>query len=84
MRYVQVVVDEIVFNNIDPMKHPGSWGLSKLLKEFVTIGGKLLHGISDHTLLNSLGLLNDVSSVDIVNFSLPNLPVPPNAFTSIM
>lgn len=40
-------------------------------------------GISDHTLLNSLGLLNDASSVDIVNFSLPNLPAPPNAFRGI-
>ncbi|BAT78689.1 Protein translocase subunit [Vigna angularis] len=88
IRYMQAVVDEIVFNNIDPVKHPRSWGLSKLLKEFVTVGGKLLHaesfeGISDHTLLNSLGLLNDVSSVDIVNFSLPNLPAPPNAFRGI-
>ncbi|KAK7353230.1 hypothetical protein VNO80_18671 [Phaseolus coccineus] len=87
LQYMQAVVDEIVFNNIDPVKHPRSWGLSKLLKEFVTVGGKLLHesfgGISDHTLLNSLGLLNDVSSVDIVNFSLPNLPAPPNAFRGI-
>ncbi|ESW09463.1 hypothetical protein PHAVU_009G129400 [Phaseolus vulgaris] len=86
-QYMQAVVDEIVFNNIDPVKHPRSWGLSKLLKEFVTVGGKLLHesfgGISDHTLLNSLGLLNDVSSVDIVNFSLPNMPAPPNAFRGI-
>ncbi|KAL2339739.1 hypothetical protein Fmac_007679 [Flemingia macrophylla] len=86
-QYMQAVVDEIVFSNIDPFKHPRSWGLSKLLKEFVTVGGKLLHesfgGISDDTLLNSLGLLNDVSSVDIVNFSLPNLPVPPNVFRGI-
>jgi len=34
-------------------------------------------------LLNSLGLVNDLSSVDIVNFSLPNLPAPPNAFRGI-
>ncbi|XP_027339248.1 protein translocase subunit SECA2, chloroplastic isoform X2 [Abrus precatorius] len=82
-QYMQAVVDEIVFSNIDPLKHPCSWGLSKLLKEFMTVGGKLLHGISDDTLLNSLGLLNDVSSVDVVNFSLTNLPPPPNAFRGI-
>ncbi|KAG5031420.1 hypothetical protein AAZX31_06G111900 [Glycine max] len=86
-QYMQAVVDEIVFSNIDPLKHPRSWGLSKLLKEFVTVGGKLLReslgGISDDTLLNSLGLVNDLSSVDIVNFSLPNLPAPPNAFRGI-
>lgn len=39
--------------------------------------------ISDDTLLNSLGQLSEVSSVDIVNFSLPNLPAPPNAFRGI-
>lgn len=102
------------------------------MKEFMTIGGKLLHGrlicnnccpwlpsaqifcslhflflaqstyiiiinismvkcilaesfggTRDDTLLNSLRQLNDVSSVDIVNFSLPNLPAPPNAFRGI-
>ncbi|KAJ1382561.1 SecA, Wing/Scaffold superfamily, partial [Sesbania bispinosa] len=86
-QYMQAVVDEIVFNNIDPVKHPRSWGLSNLLKEFMTIGGKLLHesfgGISDDTLLNSLGQVSEASSVDIVNFSLPNLPAPPNAFRGI-
>lgn len=40
-------------------------------------------GTRDDTLLNSLRQLNDVSSVDIVNFSLPNLPAPPNAFRGI-
>ncbi|KAK7311517.1 hypothetical protein RJT34_09718 [Clitoria ternatea] len=87
LQYMQAVVDEIVFSNIDPLKHPRSWGLSKLLKEYMNIGGKLLHEsferINDGTLLNSLGLLNDVSSVDIVNLSLPNLPAPPNALRGI-
>ncbi|KEH35340.1 preprotein translocase subunit SecA [Medicago truncatula] len=87
LQYMQAVVDEIVFSNIDPVKHPRSWGLSNLLKEFKTIGGKLLHesfgGINDDTLLNSLGQLNEVKSVDVVNFCLPNLPAPPNAFRGI-
>lgn len=42
-----------------------------------------LGGISDDTLLNSLGLVNDLCLVDIINFSLPNLPAPPNAFRGI-
>ncbi|CAJ2667697.1 unnamed protein product [Trifolium pratense] len=88
LQYMQAVVDEIVFSNIDPLKHPRSWGLSNLLKEFKTIGGKLLHaeslgGINDDALLNSLGQLNEVNSVDVVNFCLPNLPAPPNAFRGI-
>ncbi|KAI5405877.1 Protein translocase subunit SA2 [Lathyrus oleraceus] len=88
LQYMQAVVDEIVFNNIYPLKHPHSWDLSNLLKEFKTIGGKLLHaesfgGINDDTLLNSLGLLNEVNSVDVVNVCLPNLPAPPNAFRGI-
>ncbi|XP_012571928.1 protein translocase subunit SECA2, chloroplastic isoform X2 [Cicer arietinum] len=86
-QYMQAVVDEVVFSNIDPLKHPRSWGLSNLLKEFKTIGGKLLHesfgGINDDTLLNSLRQLNEVNSVDVVNFCLPNLPAPPNAFRGI-
>ncbi|XP_057446945.1 protein translocase subunit SECA2, chloroplastic isoform X2 [Lotus japonicus] len=86
-QYMQAVVDEIVFSNTDPLKHPRSWGLNNLSREFMTIGGKLLHEsfgvISDDTLLNSLGQLSEVSSVDIVNFSLPNLPAPPNAFRGI-
>ncbi|MED6201452.1 Protein translocase subunit SA2, chloroplastic [Stylosanthes scabra] len=86
-QYMQAVVDEIVFSNINPMKHPSTWSLSKLLKEFTTIGGKLLDesfgGITDDSLLNSLGQLNDMGSIDIVSFSLPNLPAPPNAFRGI-
>ncbi|CAL0319428.1 unnamed protein product [Lupinus luteus] len=86
-KYMQAVVDEIVLSNIDPLKHPRSWSLSKLLKEFMTVGGKLLHesfgGITDDNLLKSLGKLHDISSLDIVYFSLPNLPAPPNAFRGI-
>ncbi|KAB2093816.1 hypothetical protein ES319_A02G118300v1 [Gossypium barbadense] len=41
-QYMQAVVDEIVFGNADPLKHPRYWSLSKLLKEFINIGGKLL------------------------------------------
>lgn len=83
------------------------------MKEFMTIGGKLLHGkyyyssclilahskiqqnklkqnitesfagITRDTLLKSLEQLHDLGSIDIVNFSLPNLPAPPNAFRGI-
>ncbi|KAF7816593.1 protein translocase subunit SECA2, chloroplastic isoform X1 [Senna tora] len=82
-QYMQAVVDEIVIGNVDPQKHPDSWVLSKLIKEFVAIGGKLLHRITNVTLLKSLGQLYDVGSMDIVNFSLPNLPAPPNTFRRI-
>ncbi|KAI4337855.1 hypothetical protein L6164_016224 [Bauhinia variegata] len=85
--YMQAVVDEIVLANVNPLKHPDSWDLSKLLKEFMTMGGKLLHesfaGITNDTLLKSVGKLQDASSIDIVNLSLPNLPAPPNAFRGI-
>ncbi|KAJ7959174.1 Protein translocase subunit SecA [Quillaja saponaria] len=86
-QYMQAVVDEIVLGNVDPLKHPSNWNLSKLLKDFTAIGGKLLdesfEGVSVNTLVSSLGQLHDLSSIDIVNFSLPNLPTPPNAFRGI-
>ncbi|XP_075664837.1 protein translocase subunit SECA2, chloroplastic-like [Castanea sativa] len=45
LQYMQAVVDEIVFGNADPLKHPRSWSLGKLMKEFISIAGKLLDGI---------------------------------------
>lgn len=86
-QYMQAVVDEIVFGNADPLKHPRSWNLSKLLKEFITIGGRLLHepfvGISEEAFLKSLLQLHESSSINTSNFHLPNMPKPPNAFRGI-
>ncbi|KAJ6391719.1 hypothetical protein OIU77_025644 [Salix suchowensis] len=86
-QYMQAVVDEIVFGNADPLKHPRNWNLVKLLKEFKTIGGKLLHepfvGVSEEAFLKSLSQLHESSSINISNFHLPNLPKPPNAFRGI-
>ncbi|KAM7257777.1 hypothetical protein ACFE04_013518 [Oxalis oulophora] len=86
-QYMQAVVDEIVFQNVDPQKHPRYWSVGKLLHEFVMVGDKLLKdsfaGITEEDLVESLGTLNEGSSVDIGSFSLPNLPNPPNAFRGI-
>ncbi|KAA8528155.1 hypothetical protein F0562_035594 [Nyssa sinensis] len=86
-QYMQAVVDEIIFGNVDPLKHPSSWSLGKLLKEFKGIAGKILDGsfsgITDEALLKSLAQLHNLSSVDINDFHLPNLPKPPNAFRGI-
>ncbi|XP_057994709.1 protein translocase subunit SECA2, chloroplastic-like isoform X1 [Hevea brasiliensis] len=86
-QYMQAVVDEIVFGNADPLKHPRSWSLDKLLREFIIIGGKLLDGsfagVTEEALLKSLLQLHESSSVDINNFYLPNLPKPPNVFRGI-
>ncbi|TYH28255.1 hypothetical protein ES288_A02G129700v1 [Gossypium darwinii] len=51
-QYMQAVVDEIVFGNADPLKHPRYWSLSKLLKEFINIGGKLLDDVDNFHLPN--------------------------------
>ncbi|KAM4077118.1 hypothetical protein ACJW30_12G115200 [Castanea mollissima] len=87
LQYMQAVVDEIVFGNVDPLKHPRSWSLGKLLKEFISIAGKLLDdsfaGITKDALLKSLGQLHDSSSIDIDSFYLPNLPKPSNSFRGI-
>lgn len=86
-QYMQAVVDEIVFGNVNALKHPSKWNLGKLLKEFIGISGRLLDdsfvGISEETLLKALAQLHELSSVDINNFYLPNLPTPPNAFRGI-
>ncbi|XP_028104794.1 protein translocase subunit SECA2, chloroplastic-like isoform X2 [Camellia sinensis] len=42
---MQAVVDEIIFGNVDPLKHPSKWNLGKLLKEFNGISGKILNGM---------------------------------------
>ncbi|XP_057469284.1 protein translocase subunit SECA2, chloroplastic isoform X2 [Actinidia eriantha] len=86
-QYMQAVVDEIIFGNVDPLKHPSKWNLGKLLKEFNVIAGKILNdsfvAITEEALLESLGQMHELSSVNINNFQFPNLPSPPNAFRGI-
>ncbi|GKU98466.1 hypothetical protein SLEP1_g11471 [Rubroshorea leprosula] len=86
-QYMQAVVDEIVFGNADPLKHPRYWSLAKLLKEFIAISGKLFDdsfmGITEEDLQKSLEQLHQSSSVDVDNFYLPKLPKPPDCFRGI-
>ncbi|GMP46811.1 hypothetical protein CsSME_00014833 [Camellia sinensis var. sinensis] len=86
-QYMQAVVDEIIFGNVDPLKHPSKWNLGKLLKEFNGISGKILNesfvAITEVALRESLTQLHELSSVSINDFHLPNLPSPPNAFRGI-
>lgn len=86
-QYMQAVVDEIIFGNVDPLKHPRYWSLDKLLKEFIAIAGKILDdlfaGISGDTLLKSIEELPELNSIDINNFYFPDLPKPPNLFRGI-
>ncbi|KAK4801812.1 hypothetical protein SAY86_000015 [Trapa natans] len=86
-QYMQAVVDEIVIGNANPAKHPSTWNLGNLLREFAAISGELLDGsfsgISVEILLNSLLELQELSSIDINNFCLPDLPKPPNTFRGI-
>ncbi|KAL4587260.1 hypothetical protein LXL04_000128 [Taraxacum kok-saghyz] len=86
-QYMQAVIDEIVLGNVNPLKHPSSWNLDKLLKDFVAISGKILDesctGITVESLSQSLVDVNEVSDVDINDFHFPNLPQPPNAFRGI-
>ncbi|KAE8100197.1 hypothetical protein FH972_018122 [Carpinus fangiana] len=93
LQYMQAVVDEIVCGNVDPLKHPRSWSLGKLLREFISIAGTLLDAdgtfedsfaeITEEALLDSIGQLHDFSSIDIDNFYLPKLPKPPNSFRGV-
>ncbi|KAL5843967.1 hypothetical protein ACOSQ3_009982 [Xanthoceras sorbifolium] len=86
-QYMQAVVDEIVFGNVDPLKHPRHWSLGKLLKEFITIAGKLLDdsfaGITEEGLLTSLAQIHQLNATDINNLNFPGLPKPPNSFRGI-
>ncbi|KAL0432231.1 UNVERIFIED_CONTAM: protein translocase subunit SECA2, chloroplastic [Sesamum latifolium] len=77
------MADEIIFKNVDPTKHPSSWSLGKLLKEFNVISGKLLNGVTEEHLLQSLTQVHGLSSIDIDEFHLPSLPKPPSAFRGI-
>ncbi|XP_011074819.1 protein translocase subunit SECA2, chloroplastic isoform X1 [Sesamum indicum] len=86
-QYMQAVVDEIIFKNVDPAKHPSSWSLGNLLNEFNVISGKLLNdlfaGVTEEHLLQSLTQVHGLSSIYIDEFHLPSLPKPPNAFQGI-
>ncbi|GER40310.1 protein translocase subunit SecA [Striga asiatica] len=86
-QYMQAVVTEIVLTNADPAKHPSSWNLVKLLKEFIRISGNAsadsFAGVTEEQLLQSLTRVHSLNSVDIDNFHLPTLPKPPNSFRGI-
>ncbi|KAL3504266.1 hypothetical protein ACH5RR_034107 [Cinchona calisaya] len=86
-QYMQAVVDEIIFKNVNPLKHPSSWSLGKVLKEFNDMGAELLNdcfaGITEETLVESLSHLHELDSVNIIDFHPPNLPKPPNSFRGI-
>ncbi|CAI0607998.1 unnamed protein product [Linum tenue] len=84
---MQAIVDDIVFHNADPQKHPRNWNLGLILKEYINIGGNLLDdafaGITEEALLESLTKPEESSSIDINSFCLPNMPKPPNSFRGI-
>ncbi|CAI0607843.1 unnamed protein product [Linum tenue] len=86
-QYMQAIVDDIVFHNADPQKHPRNWNLGLILKEYINIGGNLLDdafaGITEEALLESLTKPEESSSIDINSFCLPNMPKPPNSFRGI-
>ncbi|KAI3460557.1 hypothetical protein Pfo_017220 [Paulownia fortunei] len=86
-QYMQAVAAEIIFKSVDPTKHPSSWSLGKLLKEFNGISGKVLNGsfagVTEEHMLQSLTQVHGLSFVDIDEFHLPTLPKPPNSFRGI-
>ncbi|CAB4276262.1 unnamed protein product [Prunus armeniaca] len=70
--------------------------MGKLLKEFMTISGKLLDGelihyypypafpgITEKALLKSLAHSHELNSIDLDDIHLPNLPRPQKAFRGI-
>ncbi|XP_020590015.1 protein translocase subunit SECA2, chloroplastic isoform X2 [Phalaenopsis equestris] len=86
-QYMQAVVDDIVLSNADPKKPPRNWNLGKLFSEFIQIGGEILNEyfaeVEEEDVLSSLEEVYGVNSIVVDTFSLPNLPVPPNAYTGI-
>ncbi|XP_063935338.1 protein translocase subunit SECA2, chloroplastic isoform X3 [Daucus carota subsp. sativus] len=86
-QYMQAVVDEIIFGNVNSSKHPRNWNLSKLLMDYTDIAGKLLDdfsaGITQEALLISLEQVSKLRSISINDSNLPNLPSPPNSFRGI-
>ncbi|KAI3841869.1 hypothetical protein MKW92_038066 [Papaver armeniacum] len=86
-QYMQAVADEVVFGNTDPLRHPSRWSLGKLLNELNVITGEtfadIFEGITEEALLASLEEPYDLKSVEIDNFSLVNMPIPPSAFRGV-
>ncbi|KAI3868976.1 hypothetical protein MKW92_013202 [Papaver armeniacum] len=86
-QYMQAVADEVVFGNTDPLRHPSRWSLGKLLNELNVITGEtfadIFEGITEEALLASLEQPYDLKSVEIDNFSLVNMPIPPSAFRGV-
>lgn len=87
LQYMQAVVDEIIFGNVDPVKHPSKWDLDKLLMELNAIAGEILNDsfewIREEALQYLLMSIQDLKTLDIVDLCLPNLLAPPNAFRGI-
>ncbi|KAM7511113.1 hypothetical protein LguiB_009988 [Lonicera macranthoides] len=69
------------------LEHPSNWNFGKLLKDLNSVAGKILDDssvwITEEALMKSLDQLHELSSVNINNFHLPNLPAPPNTFRGI-
>ncbi|XP_016569707.1 protein translocase subunit SECA2, chloroplastic isoform X2 [Capsicum annuum] len=86
-KYMQAVVDDVIFMNVNPQKHPKNWRLDKILKEFKDVAGETLNysfaGINEDALLNSLVQLQKFQSISIDHFYLPSLPPIPNSFRGI-
>ncbi|XP_068652140.1 protein translocase subunit SECA2, chloroplastic [Aristolochia californica] len=86
-QYMQAVIDEIIFGNVDPLKHPSNWNLGKILDEYIELGGKILPGsfagVTEEALVSFLSRTRDLPSIEVGSFSFPDLPVPPNAFRGI-
>ncbi|PHT50463.1 Protein translocase subunit SECA2, chloroplastic [Capsicum baccatum] len=84
---MQAVVDDVIFMNVNPQKHPKNWRLDKILKEFKDVAGETLNysfaGLNEDALLNSLVQLQKFQSISIDNFYLPSLPPIPNSFRGI-
>ncbi|XP_073136890.1 protein translocase subunit SECA2, chloroplastic isoform X2 [Henckelia pumila] len=81
-QYMQAVADEIILKNVNPKKHPSSWSLGKLLKEFSDVSDSFT-GVTEEALRQSVAQLHDLKTIDIDNFHLPTLPKPPNVFRGI-
>uniref|UniRef100_A0A7C9EPK1 Protein translocase subunit SecA n=2 Tax=Opuntia streptacantha TaxID=393608 RepID=A0A7C9EPK1_OPUST len=86
-QYMQAVIDETVLANVDPHKHPSSWNLQKILKDFIRLGGKLLKNsfaeVTETVLLRSLSKFDGSHPLDFTDFLPPDLPRPPNVFRGI-
>ncbi|RAL48151.1 hypothetical protein DM860_005575 [Cuscuta australis] len=87
LQYMQAVVDELVFNCVDPQKHPSKWFLGKLLTDFKGLAEKILNDsflrVTEEALLDSLLQIGEMDNVTIDNFCLPNLPATPIPFRGI-